>query len=593
VAQGRNDLAIHFESAAPFDRKPARGPTITDLVVLTDSEEFQGAVEDAVSTQQRVWRVPTTDQAAELLAAGRVGVLVLDTECVPHGAPTLITRLNLEFPDLVVVVAGTHDEVSQFAHLVGEGLVYRFLQKPVSPARVRAFIDAAVRRHSELVAEAPAAVIARTKKRRARPRSFWKLLVGVAIIGTGYLMWHRSGPVSSVAVAPKVTAPLSTSTPAPTPVAPAAPIRQAAVPAANDEAARDQAAIDRAAAAAQSRMRAASSPVPPAKSPPATLAPSATKTIESPADSAQASPDPQVSQLLQDAEAILAAGTLDESQVGEAKMLLIKAMKLDPQNSPAQRSFQQLQDQMLTQARAGIARSDSSATNRWLAQAESLGVSTAELAPLRRSLVDAEQHQRTGRLSGLAKLAAQCLADDKLIEPEGDNARQYLQQLQTEDPALAAPLWQQFADRLLAKARRESSQGNYESADRWLKEAEDAGVIASTIASARAEVRAAQARAAFLANVVSSSRLKSTKYVPPAYPPKAIKAGLEGWVDVEFTVDTSGDVVDVDVKRAVPTGMFEKAAVDALAKWRFEPVIRAGVAVEQRVGVRVLFKLER
>lgn len=589
MPQGRNDLAMRFEPAALSDRTQSRGPTITDLVVLTDSEEFQAALKQAVSTQQRVWRVPTTDQAAELLAAGRVGVLVLDTECVPSGAPTLITRLNLEFPDLVVVVAGTHDEVSEFAHLVGEGLVYRFLQKPVSPARVRAFIDAAVRRHSELVAEAPASVVSRKKNQRAHSGFFWKPLVGVAVIATGYLMWHRSGPVSPAVDAPNPPAQAVTgiAVPALTQTKPVA------TAPANDEAARDQAAIDRAAAAAQSRVRAASSS--PARTEASPAAPTQTPSlaaIETPDVAAAPRQDQQVAQLVRAANVILAAATLDESEVSEAKGSLSNALKLDPRNAPALQSYQQLKNRMLTQAQAAIARADSAAANRWLAQADSLGVNAAELAPMRRSLADAEQSQRTDRLSGLARLAAQRLADDKLIEPAGDNARQYLKQLQADDPALAAPLWQQLAERMLNKAKRESTQGNYAAADQWLKEAEDTGVIASAIAAARSEMEHAQARAAFLANVVSSSQLKTTRYVAPTYPPKAIAAGLEGWVDLEYTVDTAGRVGDIDVKRAVPTGLFEKAAVDALAKWRFEPVMRAGAAVEQRVAVRVQFKME-
>jgi len=124
VPQGRPDLAIRFEPAAAADRARGRPSTTSDIVVLTDSEEFQSAIQQAVTAQQRVWRVPTTDQAADLLAAGRVGVLVIDTEFVPRGAPAMITQLSFEFPDLIVIVAGTHDEVSQFAHLVGEGLVY-------------------------------------------------------------------------------------------------------------------------------------------------------------------------------------------------------------------------------------------------------------------------------------------------------------------------------------------------------------------------------------------------------------------------------------------------------------------------------------
>src|ERR1700752_1536700 len=94
VPKGRPDLAIRIEPTIS-DRRGPPGSLITDLVVLTDSEDFQAALKQGVSTLQRVWRVGTTDQAAELLAAGRVGVLVIDTECVPRGAPEMITHLNL------------------------------------------------------------------------------------------------------------------------------------------------------------------------------------------------------------------------------------------------------------------------------------------------------------------------------------------------------------------------------------------------------------------------------------------------------------------------------------------------------------------
>jgi protein TonB len=217
----------------------------------------------------------------------------------------------------------------------------------------------------------------------------------------------------------------------------------------------------------------------------------------------------------------------------------------------------------------------------------------SEPAPSPDALLANEKQQRAERLTGIARLATQRLADDKLIEPAGDNARDYLRQLNAEDPLVAAPLWQQFAERILSKARREEGQGNYEAAERWLKEAEDTGVISSEIAAARSELRDTRERAAFLANVVPASQLKSTKYVPATYPPKALDRGVEGWVELEFTVETSGSVRDVAVKRAVPTGVFEKAAVDALAKWRFQPVVRNGEPVDQRATVRMQFKLER
>jgi protein TonB len=531
VPQGRPDLALRLEPAAVADRGRSHGAAVTDLVVLTDSEEFQSALKEAVSIQQRVWRVPTTDQAAELLAAGRVGVLVIDTECVPHDAPALITHLNLEFPDLVVVVAGTHDEVSQFAHLVGEGLVYRFLQKPVSPARVRAFIDAAIRRHSELIAEAPAAVVARKKHRRSRPRWIVLGLIALAIIGAIYGKWYRPEPSRSHTAAPK-PAPLAVSSqqpsstremrsPAETPAATPNATRQT-------EAARDEAAIDRA-LAAQSARRPQTAATPASRTAPATTSDaSAPVAIRSPAPPAQPAVPPAPTRSAAPGPAV------DEAPASAAKLM-----------------------------------------------------------PTTSALPDSDGQKGTDRLTALAQLAAQRIAEDRLIEPAGDNAREYLRQLNPEDALVAAPLWQQLAEHLLNKARREQQQGNFDSAELWLKEAEDTGVIGSEVAAVRADLRNARARASFLSNVVPVSQLKSTKYVPAAYPPKALDRGVEGWVELEFTVDASGQVRDIAVKRAVPTGVFEKAAADALGKWRFQPVVRNGGPVDQRASVRMQFKLER
>ena len=595
MPQGRPDLAIRLEPAAAAARSRGRPATATDILVLTDSEEFQSAIQQAVTVQQRVWRVPTTDQAAELLAAGRVGVLVIDTECVPRGAPAMITQLSFEFPDLIVVVAGTHDEVSQFAHLVGEGLVYRFLQKPVSAARVRAFIDAAVRRHMELVAAGPAAVVARTRRSGSWSRTLGlalAALIAIGAIGAIYTRFRQHGanvrsavPTSNQTITPSVRADSGATN-----------SKQVQADAPSDakraEIEPDRAAIDRAAARRVARQRTSSAQE--TDGAPETANP-ASVPISTPAviPASEPSPSDEVKRLLRGARAALAAGNLVEPDSTSAKALVAAALKLDPQNSAAQRTARQLQNQIVTQAQTALGKSDWTAAARWIAEAQELDVADSELAPLRRAQADGERQMRRDRLSGIARLAAQRIADDRLIEPAGDNAREYLDQLQTEDPTLAAPLRQQFAERVLTKAKREISEHRYDAAERWLTAADDTGVLVVEVAAARAELQAARAQAAVVENVVPSSRLKLTKNVPPVYPSKALAAGIEGWVELEFTVDSSGSVRDITVKRAVPTGLFEKAAVDALARWRFQPVQRDGKTADQRASVRVKFKLER
>ena len=64
---------------------------------------------------------------------------------------------------------------------------------------------------------------------------------------------------------------------------------------------------------------------------------------------------------------------------------------------------------------------------------------------------------------------------------------------------------------------------------------------------------------------------------PPRYPREALLQGVEGWVRIQFTVEADGSVSNPDVIDAHPRrGLFDQAALDALAKWRYEPATRDG-----------------
>jgi protein TonB len=91
---------------------------------------------------------------------------------------------------------------------------------------------------------------------------------------------------------------------------------------------------------------------------------------------------------------------------------------------------------------------------------------------------------------------------------------------------------------------------------------------------------------------VAISSLTRTKYVAPRYPRAAQRRGDSGWVDIVFTVALDGTVKDVEARDSQPEGTFENAAIRAVEKWTFEPVIENGQAVEKRAGVRMMFALE-
>ena len=82
--------------------------------------------------------------------------------------------------------------------------------------------------------------------------------------------------------------------------------------------------------------------------------------------------------------------------------------------------------------------------------------------------------------------------------------------------------------------------------------------------------------------------------INPDYPPRAQSRGIEGYVIVQFTITPTGTVRDATVVEAQPKGMFDDAALKAIARWRYNPKVEGGVAVE-RVGVRtrLTFQLEQ
>ncbi|MEQ8939334.1 MAG: TonB family protein [Gammaproteobacteria bacterium] len=84
-----------------------------------------------------------------------------------------------------------------------------------------------------------------------------------------------------------------------------------------------------------------------------------------------------------------------------------------------------------------------------------------------------------------------------------------------------------------------------------------------------------------------------TLRVPPVYPPRALRSGIEGVVTVEFTISTEGTVKDAEVVTAKPPGIFNKAVLNAISKWKFDPDIVDGKPVEKRARQDIKFTLQR
>lgn len=81
--------------------------------------------------------------------------------------------------------------------------------------------------------------------------------------------------------------------------------------------------------------------------------------------------------------------------------------------------------------------------------------------------------------------------------------------------------------------------------------------------------------------------------IPPRYPRSAARRNIEGVVKVAFTISKEGQVLNAHVLSASPTGVFDKAAIKAIKKWKFNPKIVDGQAVEQTAAQEITFKLSK
>src|SRR5262249_4910383 len=78
--------------------------------------------------------------------------------------------------------------------------------------------------------------------------------------------------------------------------------------------------------------------------------------------------------------------------------------------------------------------------------------------------------------------------------------------------------------------------------------------------------------------------------VEPVYPEPARRAGIEGIVELEVSIDASGRVAEVEVLRGLPMGLSD-AAVEAVRKWTWKPARSPAGPVASRRTVRIRFTL--
>ena len=89
----------------------------------------------------------------------------------------------------------------------------------------------------------------------------------------------------------------------------------------------------------------------------------------------------------------------------------------------------------------------------------------------------------------------------------------------------------------------------------------------------------------------STNQETSLVKIDPQYPVKARIHGVEGWVLLQYDVNSSGFTKNIQVLDSQPLGVFDQEAVRALQKWKYNS--QNGKAVKKTGNkVHIAFNLE-
>lgn len=222
-------------------------------------------------------------------------------------------------------------------------------------------------------------------------------------------------------------------------------------------------------------------------------------------------------------------------------------------------------------AEQSIARDDFTEAQRLSALMEKVDPQAPALPRLKQGIAAAQ--------ASLAQRTAQAQAqteEETRRQAELERTRLEEQQRAQQQAAqqLAQQQQQQQAETTAANQRAaEQAAAEQRAADQRAAEqraAEQRAAEQRQAAAAASEVPAAASSAP-----AAPSALRAISTPSPQYPPEALRDGRQGEVVVEFTVNPDGSVSNPRVVRSDPPRVFDRAALSAVRRWRFQPVASA------------------
>ena len=294
-------------------------------------------------------------------------------------------------------------------------------------------------------------------------------------------------------------------------------------------------------------------------------------------------------------------GRLNDSSDDSAKAYVQQLREAGAPAAVVQRAQRDLGTAYMRKARESAVAGRTPDAERWLAEAKSAGVPAAELNSFQRDVSAAKQRAASAESDRLAQLARERLREGKLIEPAQDSAASYLSALQTADGSYngLSTLTRELAAKLIDRAgdsmrsgRSAQAEADLTQARRWGADPKDIQAVQQVAAAASQRQQSSTATNARPVEAAPlQTRLKRVRYSPPEFPERALSQKVSGTVTLDYVVDVKGEPRDIRVNSADPPGTFDRAAISAVKRWRYEPVTIEGVPVEVPARTSIRFEL--
>ncbi|MTI72114.1 MAG: energy transducer TonB [Stenotrophomonas sp.] len=219
-----------------------------------------------------------------------------------------------------------------------------------------------------------------------------------------------------------------------------------------------------------------------------------------------------------------------------------------PDDAAVKSALTDLQPYTLIAAEQSLAREDFPEAQRLVALIEKVDPSAPALPRLKQGIT-----------RGMEVAVKRTQEENDKVKKDAENRAKQLveQQRLAQQQAAEASAAQQLAARQEA-ARKESERLEAERQAAAKREA-DARAAAQQVAAAPKPAAAAPT-------------LRAVSTPAPRYPADALRSGTSGEVLVELTIGTDGSVTDARVLRANPPRVFDREALNAVRRWRFEPI---------------------